>query len=75
MGLMSIWHWLVVAAILAIFLIPIARILQRAGFSGWWCITAIIPFVGLIGLWVFAFTAWPSIEDLRRRLHGHDEAM
>ena len=51
--------WVFVAIILAILLVPVARILRRAGFSGWWCIVAVIPFVGIIGLWVFAFVPWP----------------
>ena len=50
MGSMSLIHWLVVAIMLAVLLVPVARILQRVGFSGWWCILSVIPFVGLIGL-------------------------
>jgi predicted PurR-regulated permease PerM len=67
MGAMSLMHWLVVAIILAVLLVPVARILRRAGFSPWWCILAVIPFLGLIGLWVFAFVPWPSIPEPARR--------
>jgi uncharacterized membrane protein YhaH (DUF805 family) len=67
MGSMSLLHWLIMALLLAIFLAPIARILKRTGFSGWWCVLSLIPLVGIIGLWVFAFVDWPSFEDLRRR--------
>ena len=31
-----------------------------AGRSRWWTILAFVPLVNLIGLWVFAFTRWPS---------------
>ena len=56
MSLMSLMHWLVVAIILAVLLVPVARILRRAGFSPWWCILAVIPFLGLIGLWASGYS-------------------
>jgi hypothetical protein len=37
-GSMSLVHSLVVAIILAVLLVPVARILRRAGFSPWWSI-------------------------------------
>ena len=67
MGSLSLTHWLLFAIILAVLLVPVARILRRAGFSPWWCIPTVIPFVGLIGLWVFAFVPWPSLPDPSRR--------
>jgi predicted PurR-regulated permease PerM len=67
MGSLSLTHWLLFAIILAVLLVPVARILRRAGFSRWWCILAVIPLVGFIGLWVFAFVPWPSIPEPARR--------
>jgi len=61
MGL-SIWHWLILAAIAAVFLVPGAKILKRMGFSGWWVLVAIIPFGGLVGLWVLSSIRWPSVD-------------
>lgn len=53
---------LVLAANYVAFGIPIARILRRAGFSGWWWLLMFGgPFM-LIGLWVFAFRRWPVFE-------------
>jgi uncharacterized membrane protein YhaH (DUF805 family) len=68
MGSMSLMHWVVVALLLAIFLYPAARILQRAGFSGWWCVLCFVPFLGVVGLWVFAFVRWPAMaaEPMKR---------
>jgi hypothetical protein len=40
--------------------VPIARIFKRVGLSPWLSILAIVPFVNLFGLWLFAFTPWPS---------------
>ena len=60
MGSMSVMHWLVIVVIYLIFGIPVARILRRIGYSGWWSVLVIIPIANLIGLWVLAFIAWPS---------------
>jgi predicted PurR-regulated permease PerM len=62
MGAMSLWHWLVFVIILAVLLVPVARVLRRVGFSRWWCIVTVIPLFGLIGLWVFAFVPWPAVD-------------
>ena len=59
----GLWHWfglialvLVVWAFVAVF----GRILNRAGYSRWWLLTAVVPLVNLIMLWVFAFAVWPA---------------
>ena len=41
---------------------PVARILRRAGFSRWWCVLALLPILGLVGLWVLAFVRWPKCD-------------
>lgn len=63
MGSFSIMHWLVVGIFFAIFLVPIANIVHRAGLSRWWCILAIIPLINVIALWIFAFARWPAIDE------------
>lgn len=60
MGAFSIWHWLIVLIYFAAIGIPVAKILQRAGFSRWWTILAFIPLVNLTGLWIFAFSPWKA---------------
>jgi uncharacterized membrane protein YhaH (DUF805 family) len=42
--------------------VPIARILHRAGRSGWWTILAFVPLLNLIFMWVFAFSRWPAVD-------------
>ncbi|HWW12822.1 MAG TPA: hypothetical protein VN018_09905 [Brevundimonas sp.] len=59
MGVFSIWHWIVVAVVLAVLGYPAARILRRLGFSPWWVLLAFVPYVNLIGLWALAFVKWP----------------
>jgi len=38
------------------------RVLHRAGLSGWWCLTALVPVVNMVMIWVFAFARWPALE-------------
>ena len=61
MGL-SIWHILIVLIVLAIVIIPVARILRRTGFSPWLAILFVIPFVGWLMLWIFAYSRWPKVD-------------
>jgi len=41
--------------------IPVARILSRVGYSGWWALLAVVPPVNVIMLWVFAYADWPNL--------------
>jgi len=59
MGEISIVHWIIVIAYVVLITVPVARILRRVGFSGWWCVMALIPVLNMVGLWVFAFIRWP----------------
>jgi hypothetical protein len=60
------WHWVMppIMFLLALVLIgvPVARILHRSGRSRWWTVLAFLPVINLIGLWVFAFAPWPSLD-------------
>jgi hypothetical protein len=40
--------------------VPVARIFKRVGISPWLSVLAVVPFVNLFGLWLFAFSPWPS---------------
>ena len=59
MGSFSIWHWMIVAFGIAVFLVPAWRIAKRAGFSGALSLLMLIPVVNIVLLWVFAFITWP----------------
>lgn len=60
MGSLSIWQWMVLIIIAVVWVVPAAKILTKAGFSGWWCLVLLIPFINVIAYWVFAFVRWPS---------------
>lgn len=59
MGEISIFHWLIVVVYIAVLAVPIAKILSKAGYSGWWTIAAFVPLLNLVLLYVFAFSRWP----------------
>lgn len=46
-------------------ILPVVRIVQRAGFSGWWALITFIPVVNLLALWYFAFAQWPIMRPHR----------
>lgn len=62
-GGMSFSGLILAAIVVAAFLIPIARILRRAGRSPAWCLLFFVPLGNIIGLWAFAYTRWPGIEE------------
>jgi hypothetical protein len=46
------------------------QISKKAGYSGWWSLIMIIPFVGLIFAWIFPFMDWPVQSRLRAVTRG-----
>jgi hypothetical protein len=44
-----------------IFIIPVWKICKKAGFSPWLCLLVLIPFGGLILLYVLAFAQWKVV--------------
>lgn len=60
MGSFSIWHWIVLLFFLSVYIVPIWRIVSKAGYSGAWSILSFIPVLNVIMLWVFAFSRWPN---------------
>ena len=61
MGGLSIWHWLVLAIVVA-WAVAVAKILKRLGFNPVWAIFSIFPPVSLLGIWMIALADWP-LED------------
>jgi len=65
MGGLSILHLLIVIVILILYFLPIMKILQKAGYSGWWCLIVFVPLVNIVMFYVFAFANWPVLRDKR----------
>lgn len=59
------WHGFGMLFFWAIFLVPLWRIVSKAGYSGAWALLSLIPFVNIVALWIFAFAKWPN-EPARR---------
>ncbi len=62
MGGFSILHWIVFIVVAAIYFVPVVKILNRAGYSGWWSLLGLLPIVNVIALWVFAYAKWPALD-------------
>jgi hypothetical protein len=63
MGGFGIWHIVILAILVVVFILPISKILQRAGWNGWLSLLWLIPGVNIVMLWVFAFGSWPAIPE------------
>ncbi|MDB5731036.1 MAG: rane protein [Variovorax sp.] len=66
MGSFSTWHGSIVLPLLLLLpnlllpnllFIPAAR---KAGFSAWWVVLSLVPLMGIVLLWLFAFAKWPA---------------
>ena len=60
MGSFSIWHWLIILLILSIYLVPVWRIVSKAGYNGAFSLIGFVPVLNIIMLGVFAFSKWPN---------------
>ncbi len=62
---------------LAIFVLGIlaaVKVVTKAGYSGWWVLITIIPLVGTVFVFIFAFSTWPvtkEVQMLRAQLAGN----
>lgn len=57
-----VWLILVVAYI---------RVIQKAGYSGWWILIGLVPIVNVVMFLVFAYSRWPiqrENDEFRDRL-------
>jgi len=44
-------------------LLVLTPAVRKAGFSGWWVMLALLPPIGIVLLWIFAFAKWPAYPD------------
>ncbi|MCQ4323301.1 hypothetical protein [Stutzerimonas stutzeri] len=54
------WHGWGLLAMVIVFIVPLWKILTKAGFNGAWSLLTFVPMVNIIALWVFAFSKWPE---------------
>ena len=64
--LLQPWHLLVLAIVFipvsVIMILPYWQIFKKAGFSPALSLLMLVPFVGLIVLFVVAFSDWPALR-------------
>lgn len=53
-----------------VMLVAYIRIIQKAGYSGWWILVALVPVLNLVMFLVFAFSRWPVLRELDARRAG-----
>ena len=63
MGSFSLWHWLIFLLMGFLVVFPTWRILHRVGLPGPLGLLALVPFLNLLMLWVFALVRWPIDRD------------
>lgn len=52
-------------ALAVLFIVGWVKILNKAGYSGWWVLIGIVPLVNIVMFLVFAFGDWPSLRNQR----------
>ena len=52
-----------------VMLVAYIRIIQKAGYSGWWVLVGLVPVLNLVMFLVFAFSTWPVLRE-NERLRG-----
>lgn len=62
MGQFSIWHWLVLLLLWAVFGIPAWRITGRTGNHPAWSLLLLLPVANVLFLWWLAFARWPGVR-------------
>lgn len=50
-------------AFLVVIVIAYVRIIQKAGYSGWWVLVGIVPILNVVMFLVFAFSRWPVLRE------------
>ncbi|MGI8525997.1 MAG: hypothetical protein ACR2K5_07415 [Pseudolabrys sp.] len=61
--LISVVFVLLYLSVLLITGLPLVRIIQRAGYSGWWVLVSVVPGLNILALWYFAFGPWPAFDS------------
>jgi len=55
------------AAVVVISAVAMVRIVQRAGYNGWWVLIIVVPIANMLALWYFGFGPWPAFITSERR--------
>ena len=56
---------LVYVAIAVVSIVAWVKILNKAGYSGWWVLIGLVPIANIVMFLVFAFSDWPVLQQAR----------
>ena len=56
----AMWYYITLLIVIAVIVLVFGTVVKKAGFSRSWSLLIILPFIGLIMIWVFAFIKWPA---------------
>ena len=60
--------------ILVLSVVAAVKVVTKAGYSGWWVLITVVPLVGTVFIFIFAFSTWPvtrEVQMLRAQLAEH----
>lgn len=56
---------LIYLAVVVVSIIAAVKVVTKAGYSGWWVLTAVVPILNFVMLLVFAFAEWPVVREVK----------
>jgi len=60
-------------ALLILSIVAGVKIITKAGYSGWWVLITLVPLVGAVMFFVFAFSKWPIQQRLEAALMANQQ--
>jgi len=59
-GVISVMALVLTLPLILLWFIMLVRVLNRAGYSGWWSLSCLFTPLFIILIWVLAFADWPA---------------
>ena len=53
-----------ISPILILLVLPFWKIFSKAGFSGWWSLSVLLPIINLLAIYILAFSKWPIYKRM-----------
>lgn len=66
LALLFIVFMLLYVAMAVAMVVGTVKILNKAGYSGWYALTMLVPILNIVMFLVFAFADWPVLQAARR---------
>jgi len=63
MGELSLWHWIIIALFVFVWVFPLWRIIGRTGRHPALSLIGFFPPTVLVMLWWLAYARWPAVDS------------